>query len=459
VQRHRGGWRYYVAGPLAGAVLFVARTAGATEFEARIEPAFATPLSSPQSNRFGAGGGGWLGAAVHALPYIDWQATAAWLALSAGNDGSATGEAFAIGTGPRIQRPRKEGWSPWIDGDAMYVRTGPLDRFGAAVGLGVAFPLGEAKTLWLGPFARYLQIVGADGAGLDSRDARILTAGLALEGLTPSPAPTPRPEAPNPDLDGDGVPNADDRCPTTAGPAENGGCPDVDTDGDTVVDRLDACPQQPGPAENHGCPWPDRDGDGVVDRDDRCPDAPGPPELKGCPDRDKDGVVDVDDQCPDVPGTVENHGCPEYKLVKVTEEKVEIKQRIFFAFGTATVLPKSFPLLEEVAKALEDHAALQVRIEGHTDSVGSAANNLKLSQGRADAVKRFLIEHGVAADRLTAVGYGMTMPLESNATVEGREHNRRVEFVITGGQTKSDAQPGAPPQAPPPSEPASKGVP
>ena len=302
-------------------LLSLTGTARAADIEARVDPGVGLPLSSPQSSRFGAGGGAWLGVGVQALPYLDWQAGAALLALSA-NDGSSVGEAFAVGTGPRVQRPRKDGWSPWSDADAMYVRTGSLDRFGVGIGAGVTFPLSKAKVLWLGPALHYLQIVQANDVGFDTRDARILLAGISLEGSVPSRAGR-LPEEPPRDLDGDGVLDHDDRRPSVAGPADNGGCPDVDTDGDTVVDRLDACPDKPGPAENRGCPWPDRDGDGLTDDEDRCPDQAGPRELKGCPDRDKDQVADIDDRCPDVPGPVENHGCPEYKLVKVTEQKVE----------------------------------------------------------------------------------------------------------------------------------------
>jgi outer membrane protein OmpA-like peptidoglycan-associated protein len=238
------------------------------------------------------------------------------------------------------------------------------------------------------------------------------------------------PEGPPPDYDGDGLRGAADHCPHEAGPPENDGCPDVDTDKDTVVDRLDPCPKDPGPPSNHGCPIPDSDGDGLTDDVDRCPQAAGPQELKGCPDRDKDGVADIDDECPDTPGPVENHGCPVYKNVTVTEQKVEISQKLLFAFGKTTILPKSFPLLLEVTKALQDHASLIVRVEGHTDSIGTAERNVALSQGRAEAVMKFLVDHGVSADRLTSKGYGMSVPIDTNDTSEGRERNRRVEFVI-----------------------------
>ena len=73
---------------------------------------------------------------------------------------------------------------------------------------------------------------------------------------------------------------------------------------------------------------------------------------------------------------------------------------------------------------------MRVRIEGHTDAVGAVEHNLALSEARAAAVREYLIGQGLTPDRLESKGYGPTLPLESNATAEGRERNRRVEFVI-----------------------------
>jgi outer membrane protein OmpA-like peptidoglycan-associated protein len=428
--------RSVVAIAIALPSLLAAGQAQATDVELHLDPGVAFPLGSPQTDHFGVGSGGWLGGDIQVWKFFHWEANAGFLALSQGNEGGSVGEAFTLGTGPRLQRPRKDGWSPWIDADPLYVRTGSLDRFGVTVGAGVAFPLREARDLWLGPYVRYLQVVQdstSDPIAVNSADARILAVGLSLEWSTPYHPPPPALAGPPQDYDGDGLVGADDLCPYVAGPVENHGCPDVDTDGDGVVDRLDQCPKVPGPPSNHGCPYADTDGDGLTDDIDRCPNEPGPKDLRGCPDRDKDGVPDIDDQCPDKPGPIENHGCPVYKLVVVTGQKVEIKQKILFAFGSSKILAKSFPLLNEVTEALKDHSALQVRIEGHTDSVGGDAQNLKLSKERAASVMAYLVEHGIAGSRLTSEGFGKTQPLESNATVDGREANRRVEFVITGG--------------------------
>jgi outer membrane protein OmpA-like peptidoglycan-associated protein len=80
---------------------------------------------------------------------------------------------------------------------------------------------------------------------------------------------------------------------------------------------------------------------------------------------------------------------------------------------------------------MKAHATIHVRIEGHTDSRGSLKHNMKLSQSRADSVRKFLIGAGVEADRMESRGFGPTVPIDDNRTDAGREANRRVEFVIT----------------------------
>lgn len=177
-----------------------------------------------------------------------------------------------------------------------------------------------------------------------------------------------------------------------------------DTDGDGVPDIDDLCPEVPGPKENHGCPWPDRDHDGVPDKDDLCPDEPGP---------------------------ADNHGCPRRQtLVVVRKDRIEIRQQVHFRPAKSVILKDSFELLRQVAQVIRDAAQIHVRIEGHTDNVGRLKTNLRLSQSRADAVKDFLVKEGVDATRLTALGFGSTRPVASNATRAGKALNRRVEFRI-----------------------------
>lgn len=261
--------------------------------------------------------------------------------------------------------------------------------------------------------------------------------------------PPPPPAAPQvglKDTDGDGVPDIDDLCPEVPGPKENRGCPVFsDRDGDGVPDDIDRCPDVPGPKENFGCPS-DRDGDGVPDNQDMCPDVPGPVENAGCPwaDRDHDGVPDKDDQCPDEPGPADNHGCPrKMKLVVVRKDRIEIKQQVHFRPAKSVILPSSYELLRQVATVIKDAPQIHVRIEGHTDDVGRLKTNMRVSQARADAVKDFLVKEGVDSKQLTALGYGPTRPISSNATRAGKALNRRVEFRIL-----TDEEPPIPAAAP-----------
>ncbi len=115
----------------------------------------------------------------------------------------------------------------------------------------------------------------------------------------------------------------------------------------------------------------------------------------------------------------------------VTQDKIELKQKVFFATAKTVILPRSFPLLNEVAKVLQDRAKIHVRIEGHTDSRGGDGYNMRLSQGRANSVRSYLIRRGIDPGRMQAVGYGETRPIASNRTRAGRAQNRRVEFFIT----------------------------
>jgi outer membrane protein OmpA-like peptidoglycan-associated protein len=182
----------------------------------------------------------------------------------------------------------------------------------------------------------------------------------------------------------------------------------LDTDGDGIPDTLDKCPNQP------------EDKDGFEDED-------------GCPDldNDKDGIPDASDLCPNEPGPPEERGCPKkYSLVSVTQEKIELHQAVFFATAKSTIMPQSFALLNEVADVLKSRSTMQVRVEGHTDSRGKRAANMLLSQGRANAVKAYLVDHGIDASRMVSIGFGPDQPIETNRTAAGREKNRRVEFVI-----------------------------
>lgn len=155
------------------------------------------------------------------------------------------------------------------------------------------------------------------------------------------------------------------------------------------------------------------------------PSPPPPPPPPPAPkDSDGDGVLDPADQCPDTPrGTaVDSMGCPRKGSVTL--------KGVNFEFNSAKLTSESRPLLDEVASDLTKHPRLKVELEGHTDSVGADAYNLKLSQQRADAVRGYLISQGVAPSQLTAKGYGESKPLVSNAAAEGRAENRRVAMGV-----------------------------
>lgn len=117
--------------------------------------------------------------------------------------------------------------------------------------------------------------------------------------------------------------------------------------------------------------------------------------------------------------------------VVVTDTHLVLNQAIFFEFDQARILPVSYPILDEVARALKEHPTIaRVRIEGHTDNRGTPSYNLNLSQRRADAVVQYLVHKGVEHPRLQSVGFGLSQPIAGNGTEEGRAQNRRVGFVI-----------------------------
>lgn len=104
---------------------------------------------------------------------------------------------------------------------------------------------------------------------------------------------------------------------------------------------------------------------------------------------------------------------------------------VLFASGQAMLTPGAMRRLQMLATVLREHPDRQVVIEGYTDNIGSVSANRDLSQRRADAVRNFLIQNGVDAARISALGYGEASPLTPNATEAGRLQNRRVEVVIT----------------------------
>ena len=248
---------------------------------------------------------------------------------------------------------------------------------------------------------------------------------------------------PDPDNDVDGILDADDKCPNEPedkdGFEDEDGCPDPDNDKDGILDVNDKCPMEPedkdGFEDADGCPDPDNDGDGVLDGVDKCPLQPGPASEQGCPikDRDKDGIRDSKDKCPDKPetynGVKDDDGCPDGKAtVIITEESVQINEKVFFATGKADIKRRSFSLLNTLAATLKRYPQItKIRVEGHTDDVGSDASNLDLSKRRAKSVREYLIGKGVKPKRLSSEGYGESRPLCKDVPklLKNKRKNRR----------------------------------
>ncbi|MBK8235888.1 MAG: OmpA family protein [Deltaproteobacteria bacterium] len=215
--------------------------------------------------------------------------------------------------------------------------------------------------------------------------------------------------------------------------------PPTDRDGDGVFDDTDACPDVPGEKPS-GCPPEpgDRDGDGFLDPQDACPDEKGV-APDGCPDRDpdKDGVLDPDDRCPTEPetknGFEDGDGCPDALPDEFGD--LEVLEGVFFDVDKDTIRKNSREVLDKAVSVLERFKTVRVEVSGHTDSTGNREHNMELSQRRADAVKRYLVEHGIDAARIETRGAGPDEPLDSNANAGGRAKNRRIEFrVLTVGR-------------------------
>ncbi|MBI3071412.1 MAG: OmpA family protein [Deltaproteobacteria bacterium] len=247
-----------------------------------------------------------------------------------------------------------------------------------------------------------------------------------IEPLPKPAAPPVEPPAPPP------VPPAE-KC-VEGEPHEPADCPDLDWDKDGIRNADDACPRKKGTLPYRGCP--DSDGDGIADHLDACPTVPGPVINKGCPlvDSDGDGIPDVDDRCPNDKGPTANRGCPLLRpapAVVVKPSRIELREKVLFAYNRATILPVSFALLDGVAAVLKTNPEIAlVRVEGHTDSHGARGYNLTLSAARAKAVRDYLVRAGIEPYRLESRGYGPDKPIDSNKTAAGRENNRRVELTI-----------------------------
>ena len=239
-----------------------------------------------------------------------------------------------------------------------------------------------------------------DNAGLSDTIVRL---GLNLPiGRRPPP---PEPEPPEPvallepkPLCSDGIDNdSDGRIDHPADP----GCDSPD-DGDEI-DPV-AC--------RDGV---DNDGDGLVDY----------PEDKGCDSA--EGVTEIGEcRAAGVGQGLSLEGCEPGDVI--------VLRGVHFEFDRARLTPDAQQVLDTVAEALARHPDIRVELAGHTDARGGAAYNDRLSEERANAVRQYLIDAGIAADRMTTKGYGETRPVASNDTDEGRQRNRRTELLIVSDE-------------------------
>jgi OOP family OmpA-OmpF porin len=281
---------------------------------------------------------------------------------------------------------------------------GPIANYKSTVfnvGAGYLYPI--TKRILLRAEARY-QMDGhfRDQAGIHSGDKSAFYDGVfnlglliplgVVEEAPPPAAPevaVTEPVAPpvEADTDGDGVPDSADKCPNTpAGTKVNAeGCP-LDSDGDGVPDDVDECPHTPAGAKvlPNGC---------ALIHDCRTP---------------KDGEA------------VDANGC--------AANSAFVLKGVNFEFDSARLTDDSKGILDQTAETLKSYPEVKVEVAGYTDDVGSDSYNMGLSERRAQAVKTYLTAQGVAADRMTPVGYGKTQPLVEGTTAEDRAKNRRVEL-------------------------------
>jgi large repetitive protein len=260
------------------------------------------------------------------------------------------------------------------------------------------------------------------GPGLTLATGTPLLRVLGTVGFAP-PREPPAPPAP-PDRDHDGLLDAADRCPDDPEDAndfeDSDGCPDAarDSDNDTVPDASDGCATEPedrdGIADQDGCPEadPDGDGDGIRDADDRCPAEPetlnGIEDQDGCPDA-------VPPPPPEAPAAA-------------PAPPVSLPEPLLFGRKSKNLRPSAQPKLKELLQTMTANPELRITLEGHSSADGSADFNQILSEQRAETVKAWLVKKGIAADRITTRGLGVTQPASEGDNEPARAANRRVEI-------------------------------
>jgi outer membrane protein OmpA-like peptidoglycan-associated protein len=345
---------------------------------------------------------------------------------------------------------------PFLAAHGGVAFTGGLVRPLVDVELGYDFSL--TPCFALGPTLGLEHVFQSDDE-LRPDDANVLFFGV--HGVWDSAPQGPK------DQDRDGIVDERDRCPTNPedrdGFEDGDGCPEADNDLDGLLDPQDRCVLEPedkdGFEDGDGCPDPDNDRDSFLDPKDGCPNEPEDKDEfedeDGCPDpdNDRDGVLDAIDKCPNEAetrnGYADEDGCPDEDQVRVLGDKIVLDERVHFWVNSHIIRSESWPLLERLAKLLREHPEyVHVDIAGHADPRGPEWYNKRVSERRADSVLEFLVQRGIARERLSSQGLGeQKLRVEGSREVDYWE-NRRVEFTVTRAKT--------PPKTPGASPPASK---
>jgi OOP family OmpA-OmpF porin len=168
----------------------------------------------------------------------------------------------------------------------------------------------------------------------------------------------------------------------------------------------------------------DSDGDGVADKLDKCPNTEAGIKVdgSGCPlDVDADGIPDSKDACPTVKGIARLNGCPEFAAAGPVVP-------IQFEFNSSVLRTSAYSVLDGLASSLKANTSAVVQLDGHASAEGTEEYNMTLSRDRANSVKTYMVNAGIASNRIATTAYGESRPVASNATEAGRTQNRRVEI-------------------------------
>lgn len=256
------------------------------------------------------------------------------------------------------------------------------------------------------------------------------------------------------DTDKDGFMDSEDPCPSNPedydGFKDDDGCPDYDNDGDKIPDEKDKCPNAPedfdGFQDDDGCPDLDNDGDGILDKDDKCPNEPenfnGYEDKDGCPDilsnlqkltdRDADGISDELDKCPDQQETFngfqDDDGCPDSLTTSdtLTTKEMILDGMNLFEWRGIEIKPTAYEQLDRLAEFLAIDPFIKWAVESYTDNNGNADSLKVLSQERAIAVVRYLIDKSLPSFMFKIYAKGSESPVADNNNLEGRLKNNRI---------------------------------